>query len=149
MTPAEEQFHAERPVTLFALIAERFEQLELPHWTAVVFSWLARYDGLTHCYFEDEDASPTLEVLRIINDLPADVTDRDVAAVLATAKFLSWRIKHPDTGERWDPLACSLYDFIGIERPPVCWQWEGAYPSSEAIEQWLLDQLQSHTHKAR
>jgi len=68
VTHAEEQFHAEHPVTLFALIAERFEQLDLQHWTAVVFGWLARYDGLSHCYFEDEDASPTLEVRSPSND---------------------------------------------------------------------------------
>lgn len=141
MTPAEEQFHAEHPVTLFALIAARFEQLGLPHWTAVVFAWLARYDGLTHCYFEDEEASPTLEVLRTINGLRPGATDQDVASTLASLQFLTWRIKHPDTGERWDPLDTSLYDFIGVDRHPICWKWEGAYPSSAEIETWLLEQL--------
>jgi len=141
VTHAEEQFHAEHPVTLFALIAERFKQLDLQHWTAVVFGWLARYDGLTHCYFEDEDASPTLEVLRTISDLEQGASDQEVAAALASQEFLTWRIKHPDTEERWDPLTCSLYDFIGIDRHPICWKWEGSYPSSSAIETWLLEQL--------
>lgn len=143
MTPAEEQFHSGHPVTLFALIAERLEQLGLQHWTAVVFGWLARYDGLTHCYFEDEEPSPSMAVLRAVNELPPGASDNEVAHSLAMLEFLAWRVKHPETGDRWDPLACALYDFLGPDRLPVCWKWEGTYPSEASVEEWLLKQLPS------
>lgn len=136
--------HKDHPVALFALIAERFEQLDLPHWTAVVFTWLARYDGLAFCYFEDEEVSPTLAVFRALSELSPGVNDAEIAAVLATQDFLNWRIRHPETGERWDPTACSLYEFLGEGgKPPICWKWDGIYPSVAAIESWLLDQLSS------
>jgi hypothetical protein len=136
--PAPQQ---EQAVTLYAHIAARFEQLGRPHWTAAVFAWLARYDGINRCYFEDEEASPALEVLRCIAAMENGVSDTDIANALAELEFLSWRVRHPASEERWDPLTLSLAEFIGGDVPPLCWKWEGAYPSSPAIASWLLAQL--------
>ena len=103
MTSIEEPNNQVHPVALFAHIAARFEQIELSHWTAVVFAWLAH--ALSHL------------------------------------KFLTWRVRHPETAERWDPLSLSLSDFIGGDLSPNCWKWEGAFPSSSVIASWLIEQL--------
>lgn len=143
MTIHKEHQPQDPPVTLFAHISARFEQLELTHWTAVVFFWLARYDGISQCYFEDEEDSPALEVLRCVSNLPRGVSDKVVADSLSRLDFLSWRIRHPVTEARWDPLVQPLTEFMGCgcAIPPVCWKWEGAYPSSPAIAAWLIGQL--------
>lgn len=132
-------------VALCAHIAVRFEQLNLPHWTAVVLSWMARYDGISRCYFEDVEPSPHLQVLRCISEISPGISDADVADALSRLEFLSWRIRHPETEERWDPLSISLAHFIGSDGLPNCWKWEGAYPSSPDIAAWLIAQLTQHS----
>lgn len=107
----------------------------------MVFSWLTRYEGISRCYFEDEEDSPALEVLHCISGMADGSADAEIASALSELEFLTWRIRHPRSQERWDPLACSLIEFIGCETPPDCWRWEGAYPSSPAIALWLLAQL--------
>jgi hypothetical protein len=145
MPTTEEPILCDRQISIFALIAERLEHLKLSHWTSVIFTWLARYDGLTRCYFEDEEEAPAHEVLRAVNSLRQGASDAEVASLLASLDFLTWRIKHPDTGDRWDPTAGSLHEFIGMDRHPICWKWDGVYPSKDAIEAWLLEQLHSQS----
>lgn len=140
MSQAEGSPYEAHPIALFALIAERFEKLGLPHWTAVVFAWLARYDGLSSCYFEDAETSPTLAVYHALSDLSPGVDDEAVAASLASLEFLNWRIRHPDSDERWDPTVTSLMDFLG-DKQPICWKWAAAWPSPAAVQEWLLEQL--------
>jgi hypothetical protein len=123
----EETNNQDPPVTLFAHIAARFEQIELSHWTVVVFIWLARYDGL-HC----------------ISELEHGTSDDEVAHALSHLAFLTWRVRHPETAERWDPLSLSLCDFIGKDLSPNCWKWEGTFPSSPVIASWLIEQ---HPHR--
>lgn len=141
MTPIDEPSNNEHVVTLYALIAARIEQLNQAPWTAVVFAWLARYDGISRCYFEDVEATPTQQVLHCLRTLEPGVTDQGMAEALSHLEFLCWRVRHTETGERWDPLAGSLIEFIGAETPPNCWKWAGCYPSSAAIATWLLDLL--------
>ena len=144
MSSIEEPNNQDHPVTLFAHIAARFEKIELSHWTAVVFAWLARYDGNGRCYFEDEEESPAHEVLHCISELEHGTTDDEVAHALSHLEFLAWRVRHPETAERWDPLSLSLSDFIGGDLSPNCWKWEGTFPSSPVIASWLIEQL---THR--
>ena len=127
---------------MFALIAERFERQHAPRWTAVVFSWLARYEGIHHCYFPEDGLSPAAEVLQCLTALPSSSTDEDIAEALSNLEFLSWRVRHPVTQKRWDPFASTFQEFMG-DTSPDCWQWEGAYPSTPAIAEWLLGQLPS------
>ena len=68
-------------------------------------------------------------------------TDDKVAHALSHLEFLSWRVRHPETAERWDPLSLSLSDFIGGDLSPNCWKWEGIFPSSPVIASWLIEQL--------
>lgn len=79
MASIEEPNNQDHPVTLFAHIAARFERIELSHWTAVVFAWFARYDGIGRCFFEDEEESPAHEVLHCISELEHGTTDDEVA----------------------------------------------------------------------
>jgi len=141
VTSIEELNNQDHPDTLFAHIAARFEQIELSHWTAVVLEWLARYDGIGRCYFEDEEESPAHEVLHCISELELGTTDDEVAHALSPLKFLTWRVRHPETAVRWDPLSLSLSDFIGGDLSPNCWKWEGIFPSSPVIASWLIEQL--------
>ena len=141
MTSIEEPNNQDHPVTLFGHIAPRFEQIELSHWTAVVLAWLARYDGINRCYFEDEEESPAYEVLHCISELEHGTTADEVAHALSHLEFLTWRVRHPETAERWDPLSLSLSDFIGGDLSPNCWKWEGTFPSSPVIASWLIEQL--------
>lgn|GEM_PF-6044645 len=141
MTSIEELNNQDHPVTLFAHIAARFEQIKLSNWTAAVFAWLARYDGIGRCYFEGEEESPAHEVLHCISELKLGTSDDEVAHALSHPKFLTWRVRHPETAERWDPLSIFLSDFIGVGLSPHCWKWEGAFPSSSAIASWLIEQL--------
>jgi len=141
VTSIEELNNQDHPVTLFAHIAARFEQIKLSNWTAAVFAWLARYDGIGRCYFEGEEESPAHEVLHCISELKLGTSDDEVAHALSHPKFLTWRVRHPETAERWDPLSIFLSDFIGVGLSPHCWKWEGAFPSSSAIASWLIEQL--------
>jgi hypothetical protein len=132
----------QRPsVTLYALIAAHLEQIGKPHWIAVVLAWLARYEGVNRCYFEDDEDAPAVEVFRCLCGMEPGMTDESVATSLAQLDFLSWRVRHPVTGERWDPLAMSLVEFMGELENPICWRWEGSYPSAGAISEWLCAQL--------
>ena len=73
--------------------------------------------------------------------LEHEATDDEVAHALSHLEFLSWRVRHPETAERWDPLSLSLSDFIGGDLSPNCWKWEGIFPSSPVIASWLIEQL--------
>lgn len=127
-------------IMVFADIAALLEQRHAQHWITVVFAWLARYEGITRCFFADDEDAPAIEVLNCISALPAGATDREIASALSGLEFLTWRIENTDSHERWDPFGMPLREFTG-DRIPNCWQWEGAYPSCEAVAEWLLGQL--------
>ncbi|MDP1756752.1 MAG: hypothetical protein Q8L38_04795 [Pseudohongiella sp.] len=107
MTSIEEHHNQDHPVTLFAHIAARFEQIELSHWTAVVFAWLARHDGIGRCYFEDEEESPDHEVPHCITELEHETTDDEIAH----------GVSHRKKGEGAFPSSSVIASWL-IEQPP-------------------------------
>ena len=130
-------------ITLYALIAARLQALNAAHWNAVIFTWLARYDGMgRYCYEADEQHTPTQEVLSCLNQYESDIDDQRLAHDLAKLDFLTYRFRRDDESERWNPLECSLQNYLGQEEHPTCWRWDTAYPPEQQIADWLLEQIQ-------
>lgn len=136
--------HDESPINTYALIAAQLHALNAEHWNTVLFAWLARYDGmLARLYLEGEIDHPATEVYQCLMQFTADtVDDQTLALALSRLDFLHYRVKHPDSGERWNPLAVSLQEFLGQETHPVCWPWwDDTWPPEADIALWLLAQL--------
>jgi hypothetical protein len=130
-------------ITLYALIAARLQALNAAHWNAVIFTWLARYDGMGRfCFEADEQHTPTQEVLNCLNQYDFEPADALLARDLSELGFLAYRFRRDDLSERWNPLECSLQTYLAQEEHPTCWRWDAAYPPSEQIAEWLLVQLQ-------
>jgi len=83
-----------------------------------------------------------MEVYRCLSQCDdAHLNDQLLAHDLSRLNFLNYRVRHPQSGERWNPLASSLLSFLGQEERPSCWHWDSPSPSSEQIANWLLMQL--------
>ena len=126
----------------WAMIASRLEELGATRWIPVIFEFLNRYDGLDKlCLDPETDNIPGQDVLNCLLKMTTPIDDEHIARTLSRLNFACFRVQHPKTLQRWNPLDGPLFRFLGDEDRPACWRWVTPYPDAQEITDWLLARL--------
>ncbi len=109
-------------------------------WLLVITHWLARYHGI-EALLSCRNEHPAHEVLELLNSLPSQPNDFELAQRLSTLNFLLWRISRAnESAKRWNPFELTLCQYLDGD-PPIVWQWDNEYPAPSETEAWLLKEL--------
>lgn len=128
--------------TLQVLLREKL----LSHWHEPLCLLCQRYNGPFFEWISHESQNPLNQIYDLFKIIdPNKTTDEQIAHMIADLDFLSWRVKNPDTGDRWNCLDINLDDFcVDFTQYPVAWQWESSHPPKDQIISWLLIRVALH-----
>lgn len=140
MPPSIPSHQEEARIQAVVTIGHFLEGLGEPGWRSVLFSWLARYDGLeTYLYVEDDPLISVRNLLAHYVEILKPAEPGQLAADLSGLPFCRYRAKRRD-GKKWEPLSETFTAFCEGVTVEV-WESEGPYPRREVLQNWLLTQF--------
>lgn len=117
----------------------QLDRLQLPQWRVVLREWISRFDGLEE-YLPGADDCPENEILWFLQAAPIGIADIELADRLASADFLTWRVRHPETRELWS-FVDQPFKFFCVGVLPAVYQLDTEHPAQDVTSAWLLEQL--------